>query len=356
MPRTPALLLSAITLAACGVEAPSAPLAPKAAPSLAGGPSGGPTNAQSIMVSLDPMGPFVIQGTEIYQFNHDAAEAFFSNTVATGPVITCGGSATNCAVGNQPATPSAPAPDAQKVVPVASTNSCTFFAGGALGVSAPQSSYVQSVTLPGNNTKGSWKFEWTYSVATAATVAEKTAWDLQSSTVTDAQATISGFVAGQSTQSRSSGAWTLKASHTLADALSANGTRVSGLTATLTAPDLTTTAFPLSVSLGASDFVYKSNAGTFGPTNQLFENGYVSAIHQGLVASGIGSDNFAGNNGILVAETAVIAPQLFTMGVAGNYGLTISGTVKGNEGSVAQAFSVSSSISVQAGSCTPVAP
>src|SRR5688572_18130981 len=125
------------------------------------------------------------------------------------------------------------------------------------------------------------------------------AWDLQSSSTTNADVTVAGFFAGQSTQKKSngSGGWTFKTSHTLADDLGQS--RLVNPAATIYdsgANVLCALAISQALESGV-DYYYSQNAGSNGPVGQLIDGELVSRIQQGLIASSNGDlDNFAGNN------------------------------------------------------------
>jgi hypothetical protein len=345
MRRSPLLVAATLALVACNADIASTPLTPSA-PSYAAAST--VSNAQSIMVALDQIGPFQIVGTEIWAFDHAAAESYFTLTVS-GPVVSCQGSPTACS-NPAPASPGAPAPNNGQLTATASQNSCIFWDGGAL----TGGSYTQfsSVNVGSGSTQRTYKYLYTYNLdPNVGSVAPQTAWTLQSSDLTVPNATIGGYIVGLSTQARSSGNWNLKASFTINDGL--GGTRVTDLNAAVTDPSAVTTNYPLLTTLGASNaFTYLSNAGTFGPISQLFENAAPAAIVGGTALSnGGGLDNFPGNNAD-VAETAVITPATVPLSTAGAYTVVITGTVKGNSGGLSQPFSASSSIIVDAGSCT----
>ncbi len=344
MRRSPLLVALPLALVACNADIASTPLSP-AAPSYAA--SSTVSTAQSIMVALDPIGPYQIVGTEIWAFDHDIAEGYFTLTVS-GPVITCNGG--GCGTTPAPASPGAPAFNTGQLTATASQNSCTFWDGGVL----TGGSYTDfsSASAGSGRTQANFKYTYTYTLTpNVASVDPRTAWSLQSSDLTVPNADIGGYIVGLSTQARSSGNWNLKASFTMADGL--GGTRVTGLSATVTDPSSVATNYPLLTTLGASNaFTYASNAGTFGPISQLFENAAPAAIVGGTAASNGGAfDNFAGNNND-IAETAIITPVSVPLSGAGSYTVTITGNVKGNSGGLAQGFSASSSVNVFAGSCT----
>src|ERR1051325_8577287 len=68
------------------------------------------STAQSIMAQLSGGGLYALVYKATYRFNTDGETAFYSNTLTSGPAVTCAGSAANCGAANQPATPNAPAP------------------------------------------------------------------------------------------------------------------------------------------------------------------------------------------------------------------------------------------------------
>jgi hypothetical protein len=336
------------------------------------------STAQSAMFSNGASGTFFINGTEVWEYDRDVAATYFSNTLVSGPVITCSGNATNCGAGNQPATPTAPDPDQQKLVPFVSSNSCNFWDGSALALNPlPQDNqYKQSETIKGVNGNGNWKFEWTYEIGFAdpdtsdsypagGPFPAMTAWELQSSDTASAEVGVEGFFAGQSTQKKNKGGadkWTFKASHTMT---------ASDLTSRLVTPQYTiedangavcgpTDIVMLPIESGV-DFIYDGNAGSNGTLSQLFDDPavagdgkLVSLIQQGGVAAVNGLfDNFAGNDSTNGERQSIDADNTPTCSIAdaGSYTLNVTGTLKGVSGASSLPVSISSTVCISAGTC-----
>jgi hypothetical protein len=281
---------------------------------------------------------------------------------------------------------------------VVGQNSCTFFNGGTLS----GDTYTQDVTVNGScnvcepctgsgggcgaspacptigtqkyklvNKNANFKFTYTYNITpTTNPVDPRTAWILDSSDNSPAHVEVSANVAGQSTLRKGTndcgaftcsvgGSWKFKASHTITDA---SGLRVTGMTVGVydSGDVLVGTAkvqgTDFTLSLGTSDYFYAQNAGVFGDPNQLLNGALVSDIQQGDVCTPGGNrDDQCGNDTVLGEKAVMDAPVGFDISTEGNYTLRISGTVKENAGTLAQPFSVCSSLTVNAGSCgTPI--
>jgi hypothetical protein len=316
------------------------------------------STAQSAMFNNTASGNFVITGNEVWSYNKDTAATYFTNTLTSGPDVTCGGSPTNCADDNKPDPPAAPAPDASKLNATVNSNSCNFWEGTELSVSTGQQNYKQSVTINGLNTKGNWTFEWTYTVAVGTTnpPAAQTAWELQSSSTTTADVSVTGFFAGQSTQLASGKGkkdWSFKASHTMTDAgvsrLVDPVAKIYDAGANLVCSLAISTALEYGV-----DYFYAQNAGSNGPTGQLIDGDTVNRIQNGLKASPNGNvDDFAGNNTTLGERANITGttPAACSIAAAGSYSLQVSGILKGVSGSASLPVSVTSSVCISAGSC-----
>jgi hypothetical protein len=328
--------------------------------------------AQSAMFENTAAGTFVITGSEVYAYDTAAAAGYFSNALLSGPVITCTGGGpggVNCAVANQPTTaPTAPLPNAQKLTPFVASNSCNFWDGAALTVNPlPQDNqYKQFVTVNGANGNGNWKFEWQYQIGFADSVggpySPQTAWNLQTTSTTAADVTVTGFFAGQSTQLKSngSGGWSFKASHTMEDSFGLP--RLVGAQATITddqANVVCTLGLNTSVVNGA-DFTYLGNAGRNGNVGNLFDdgatsNGTVNQIQGGVSTALNGKkDDHAGNDGT-GGDKAVIdstTPATCSIAAEGSYTLNVTGILKGVSGSSSLGVAVSSNVCISAGTCT----
>lgn len=328
--------------------------------------------AQSVMVDIQGATDFVVVGEQTWAYNTTTARTYFTNTLASGPEITCTGGGTggiNCAAGNQPATPSAPAPDASKLTSVVAQNKCTFWDGGTLDVQAGQGSYTQSVTINGSNGRGNWKYVWTYNVAVGATnpVSAQTAWELVSETGGLVDVCVNITIAGESVNVKK---WDLcngpKYSFTLRNTGDTTvSTRIVGLTVTLsdTDPDTADIVNNPSHTLVdgdltnncLSDFNYYGNAGQNGKPGAL---GYLHAPGR-LAAATMGNildnDCFSKNgpapfSNCASTTKADVDPICYQLG-DGSYTVTVSGTVKGVEGAASTNFAGTGSFCINAGTC-----
>jgi hypothetical protein len=155
----------------------------------------------------------------------------------------------------------------------------------------------------------------------------------------------------------SSGSWKFKASHTITDA---SGLRLTGMKVGVydSNDGLVGTekvqGTDFAFSLGTGEYFYAQNAGTSGDTNQLLNGALVSDIQQGDVCTtgGGNRDDHCGNDAVLGEKAVMDAPVGFDLSTEGDYTLRVSGTVKGNAGTVNQSFSVCSSLTISAGSCS----
>jgi hypothetical protein len=370
------------------------------------------TTAQSIMVfNNDGNGQlelgsqqFVLLGSETWSYDNAAAKTYFTNAWDGNapPSPTCTGP--GCAPGNTtwipnycptPSAPGAPAALANKLNPVVGQNACTFFDGGMLS----GDTYTQDVTVDGScnvcqpcsgsgggcgtstacptisgqkykaaSVNANFKFTYTYNITpTTNPVAARTAWNLDSSNNSPAHVEVSADVASQSTLRKGANdctattcspgsTWKFKASHTIIDA---SGLRVTGMkvgvydsnnmlvgTEKVQGTDFT-------LSLGTADYFYAQNAGVFGDPTQLLNNALVSDIQQGDVCTAGGNrDDQCGNDAVPGEKAVMNAPVGFDIATEGNYTLRVGGTVKGNAGTLDQPFSVCSSLTINAGSCS----
>ena len=334
----------------------------------AGKPDSSTSTAQSAMFKNTTSGQFLIEGSEVWEYNKTTAATYFSNTLVGGPTIDCNGNAANCAPANQPAAPAAPEPDPKALTSHISNQACNFWNGVALDIDGGKKSpYYQSVTTKGLNGGGNWKFEWTYEVGFVDEVGgpydAHTAWDLDSSTPAGvANVTVEGFFAGQSTQKKGkAGAdkWTFKASHTMSEIDPSNGLPVSRLVNPVAAlygagvDPICTLAIFTQLEQGV-DYEYIGNAGTNGDVSQLFPIGLVSDIQQGVLSTGSGLwDNFAGND-YTNGERAVITgtdPANCEISEPGTYELIVTGVLKGVSGAFSLPFGVTSNVCISAGTC-----
>lgn len=134
--------------------------------------------------------------TETYAFNDSAAAGYYTMTVS-GPIVTCTGSAANCAGTNQPATPATPTAPSFSMD---RADECHFWTGSSLTTVSKSS----ALTVNGSNGRGNWTFTWTFTWTPNAVPAAGTAWDL---TAVDspggATVTFTGTIAGLSAQKTS---------------------------------------------------------------------------------------------------------------------------------------------------------
>jgi hypothetical protein len=328
--------------------------------------------AQDVMVktTLDSTA-YQINGTTTWTFDKACAEANYTANAGTwdGNAPTCSGSTANCASGNQPPVPSAPDPDAHgpnSVEHHAQQDRCTYFCGGTLD----GWNYTQTSTVNGLNGKGQWTFTYNYSSSpNTATLAAATCWSCEETGGT-VDVNFTGFVSSESYLKNNNNG-TTKYSFTLLDSLGAS--RVLGATAQLQIqnPDLSWSNVgspivftnPLPVTSTVNDYLYFGNAGVFGNAavySQLHALG--GGKPQTLVSAILLEDNFANNNNDLTngnVHEADYNGSFTGLTDAGNYRVVISGTVKDNAGTGAEAFSVSSSQIIIGGCDTcepPVCP
>jgi hypothetical protein len=337
---------------------------------------GATQTAQSIMVNTTlGSGAYQIDGTITWTFQRGThkepgtAMDAYSNGTSSAPVVTCSGSATNCAVLNTPAAPAAPSADEVKLQQHAQADRCIFFNGGALN----SSTYKQSSTVNGLNGRGNWTFEWTYDITPYTVVVDPhTAWtSAENGGAVDVD--FSGFIAAESFMSQSGGK--NKYSFTMLDG---GVTRARDVSATLqvlvdgdwvevasadlnnidTGIDLVNDG--VAVVPASGDFDYYANGGMFGsvlaalhgPTGKNANS--VSDILNGVLDDGPSyRDNFVGNNNDLAAGAVGTAPfsSIFTgITQAGTYRIEVTGSVKGNGGTAAVQFVVASNL-ITIGGC-----
>jgi hypothetical protein len=321
---------------------------------LAAKPASGNQTAQGIMVNMHGPdgGTVTVVDNKQYRFNELTASGYFTNTQSGDPTVSCNGSPTNCASGNQPATPGAPAPDPRQVngTPqgpgAVQYNKCTFLGGGTLtGLS-----YQQSQTVSGLNGKGSWTFDWTYDVAPSpATVEPLTAWDLVKEVTGSAQVDVNADIAGESVLVKNAGSWK-KYSFSM---LESDGTnRVIGLALTVkdAAGTIVASYAPGSAVHFPVDFGYTTNAGSNGATGYLQDSDARTILN---------TDSFAGNNDGGSDGSALALATTDTTTVTfdpGDYTITLTGTVKGNSIDATStganiSFSVTQSVHIIAPGC-----
>jgi hypothetical protein len=356
--------------------------------------------AQSGSLTIDiPETSFVVIDQFTYQYDRTCAEGFFScNSVAktwigteTSFNSTCSGTPTSSV------STAANGPLQQLVT----DSKCGFFDGTALADPTTQNSTGTRVSFSNSsppNTKESSRrtdIECTYvspppvdpRVGYVNPGDVPTCWDLTSTTGALPTITPLGTAAAESALCNSQNP--LKYSFTLADTSSSNGTRVSGLTVTLT--DNATNPVQtwsealtnLTVALSATgvDFTYTGSAGANGTVGLLTstdgstynvgctsEPAKVNAIQAtpggvpacGPVPTGCATtDQFAGNNGVggdQASYTALTAsPGLDPAGSP--YSLTVAATLKSSvAGQASLGIDVCAQVTVDAGQCSPTTP
>jgi hypothetical protein len=302
--------------------------------------TGGGTTGQSVWAGFGAGGgTFGYTDRQTFTFDGATAATNYTNVLnSSAPTVGCSGSSTNCALGNQPVAPSAPATDAGQVSSLVTADRCTFYAGGQLS----SSSYTLSRTVNGVNGKGNWTFTWTYAVS-GSSVAPETAWSSVLDGSGGAHVTLGGEIAGESVLSKSSS--DRKYSFSLLD--NGGASRVSGLSITLTDPD-GNVGSPVSVgstvvnAAGSTNF-HDFSVGT--DTSAFPDDLHLDALvttngNTGLLATGdaraiLGGDTFAGNNnggadGSALAYAA-LNPTDVTL-TEGEWTATLAGTVKDNTG------------------------
>jgi len=324
------------------------------------------------MVDLNAAGTFAVVNSKTYKFNVDdptltdangvtlPASAYFTNTLTSGPTVSCSGSPKDdCATSNQPDTPSPPAPDPSKVTgPTGACQQqrCTFLDGGTL----TGFTYTQSVTIKGKNGKGNWTFTWTYTVAPDPTkdvdsntagvqVNSFTAWVLVSETNNLAEITVTAEIAGESVVKNN----TVGTKYSFSLRNPDGSSRVTDLKVYVNGALVATPGSTLEENCpeclagdpGAVDFTYTTNAGS---------NGTTSLLKDGDARTILNTDSFPGNDnggadGRALAK-AVMDPVKLEL-PPGQYTVTLTGTVKGNNGLASIDFSVTQTIQIITPGC-----
>jgi hypothetical protein len=248
--------------------------------------------AQSIMIDIDVDAP-VIEATGTWKFNKETALSYFT--------------------GGTPQNRNA----------AAQSQKCTFFNGGVL-----QAKKIGNV--------------WITPVTTAP-VAPKTSWDQMNagSSAVSSAVSVDISIAGQSVVVNKGRA---KYSFTLQD--EEGNARISNLKVQVTGqPDVLNPAFAVAVGDKTNnclaDVYYTANAGIFGrATSALLTDMTMGEI---IAQNAFSSTSACGN-----ASIAKLEQLNYELG-AGTYTVTVTGTVKGNEGMVSTPFVVSKVVTV--GTC-----
>jgi hypothetical protein len=319
--------------------------------------------AQSIMIDTTgtPTTLAIVQ-TQVYKFNvADAATYFTNDWDGIAPTVTCTGSPTACAIA-PPAAPAAPAPLESAVIGggvfgnigpdgIAGDNKCVFLDGGTL----TGSSYTQAVKVPLSSPNRTYTYTYNYNVTPNGTVGALTAWDLfQLNGDGTAHVDVTALIAGESVSVSKNLGTKYSFSLLTAD----NAVRVSNIGVAVDGgtPDYSGTATYMdrnpAGSTPALDYLYTANA--------LLANGAATAsLINGATAlnilnGAVGTDVFAGNDNGGANGQALAAVQLSGIGVdllPGAHTLTISATVKDNNGVLVGTVSVNLNVNVITPGC-----
>jgi hypothetical protein len=309
---------------------------------------------QGIMVNLQASGTFSIVNNQLYKFNPDEAATYYTNAWdGSAPTVSC----TGPGCGTAPTAPAAPSPSASQLSHFLTQQicQCAFLDGTSL----PSTTYTQTATVStgSGKTGATYTYTYTYDITpTVSSAAPLTAWDLvQSTGGTSTEIDINAQIAGESVvQNKTVGT---KYSFSLYES---DGTsRVQNLAVTVTDASNTVVASATPGSTivqnapgalpgdpGAVDFTYTTNAGSNGVTS-LLENGDARTI--------LNTDSFAGNdNGGADGSALAIAnmdPVPLNVG-PGDYTVTLTGTVKGNNALADLSFTVTQTIHIIAPGCS----
>jgi hypothetical protein len=391
----------------CGLGAAALALALGGGDAWAGKPTTSTTTGQGIMVNLHAEGTYAVVQSETYKYNKATAATWFvnawdgveptlattSNTTAT--YINSQGRVApfKDALGCTPSTPAltvptAPAPNAGYVAGnggnqqgLVGENKCRFLDGLALlGTSYTQQASTSAsssctfsadvgtknnplfVTVTAVTTlTGTYTFNYTVTptdpaTGTAlgdATVPAKTAWDfIGASGATTVAIPITAEIAGESCQS--SKQYARKYSFSM---MNSDGTsRISPLqlqAVDSVDPTLTYTVVGIGSTVidagdeGFADFVYATNAGT---------NGTISLLADGDARTIVNGDSFLGNNdggsgGDALAIGLMDEVVLELPPTTGDYTVTLTGSVKGNDATGQVTFTVSRVLHIIAPGC-----
>jgi hypothetical protein len=358
-------------------------------PGNAGKPATSSQTAQSIMVKLTGGGTYTFTDVNTYRFDKTAAATYFTNAwdgvVPTPTSQTSGG---NGCVPPAPATPPpAPAPDDTQLMGpstqgkdgIVGKNACNFLDGTPLtGTSYPQdATTTTSCTYTKNNQTHTitttWTYTYNYNISPTGTPPVGVAtdvWPLVDTHGADtADVSLAANIAGESVVV-SKQFPTGKYSFSLFDASEAN--RVANLRLVITDAfgnvsydsslvdyPLATGGIPSTIAVNypnidpttgkpTLDFYYTANAGTnLGTAGSYLMNG--DAIFDILNKDCFDGNNYGGSDGSacsLATMNMVVVPF-----GPGNYTVTLTGVVKGNDATMDEAFSVSQNIIVVTQGC-----
>jgi hypothetical protein len=258
-----------------------------------------------------------------------------------------------------PAAPNAPVASASQLSSFINNGpgcKCAFLDGTAL----PSTTYTQTakVSTGSGKTAATYTYTYTYNIApTVSSVDPLTAWDLVNTTGgTTAEVDINAQIAGESVVNNTSVGTKYSFSLLESDGitsrvtnLAVNVTDSNGNTVTSATPGSTLTQNApgaLSGDPGAVDFTYTTNARSNGNTS-LLQNGDARTI--------LNTDSFAGNNngGADGSALAIANMDSVPLNVGpGDYTVTLTGTVKGNNALADTSFSVTQTIHIITPGCS----
>jgi hypothetical protein len=319
--------------------------------------------AQSIMIDTTGTASDVaLVQTNIYKFNKATAATYYTNVWdGNAPTVSCSGP--GCSLGNCNSVPSAPVADDTKVSgnsqgqnDLTGDDKCTFLDGGTLS----SASYTQEVSTPkcgSGNQQRTYTYKFTYNITPTTTVGAFTAWDLFKTTGDGETAPVDvvALIAGESVSVSKNLGTKYSFSLLQTDGISV---RVSNVC--------------VSVDGGAADCSGTQTYMDRNPTgltptlnysytaNALLCNGTAcTSLVNGATAMNIlngiaSSDTFPGNDngGANGQALAAVGLNGITVNLApGSHTLTISATVKDNNGVLIGNVSVSKQVNVVTPGC-----
>lgn len=334
------------------------------------------TTAQSQMIHLNIAGggsssTFFIQGTTRWAFDDVCAGTPASelvNTLATIASTSCTGGLSPCNPANAPAT--TPTPTTAEILAKltsgggaswSNAEKATFYCGGTITRTG-----TLQLTSKGLDGSGTWKFNYDISASTE-TIAPKTCWVSETAT-NGVNINYNGFAAGESVQKRNSGSWRTKYSFSMLSRAN-DGSVVSRCVNTVAylevqgaggawsildsqsvdTSNVITTELDNSENLVPFDVFYYGNAGQAGGSaalSLLHAPGRKSAEFVSTIVKN--DDDFAGNDADL-CQRAILQGAGFNIKstpTPGVYQVRVTGTIKGNVGTVDAGFNVATSFNV----------
>lgn len=309
--------LACAVLVSCSQEEPGASESMQKAK-----PAGATTTAQSIMVDIDGPSNFTISGSEVWKFDADeaiewAVDNYTFSALSSGLTLEA---AKNDFFSSNRFNP----------------DKCAFWTGN---IGALPSSGVYTFKYKGVN--------YSYTVTAPIELPVKTAWTLHSNTASDlVQILVNINIAGQSVVNKGG---QKKYSFALGG-VGEEPSRIQNLVIELV--DESGVASHINVGYetlydngenGIGNLVYAANAGEYGVAIPSLLNNLT--IKEIIAKNAWGSTTAIGN-----AAVAKVDPFYLNL-AAGSYKLTVSATVKGNEGAADVQFSGSSSFTIDAQGC-----